>query len=171
LRITKITWTWQKCKLLCGFGYATISIPINLCDNKSEFAFFGAVASVAALFVFLEQLTNGEGIMSSHNPNAKQNDDLNGEDFSSGNSKESRELFKRALSEALDSKIQDSEEKIKDMEMPAPSRRHKIRMNRLFRERVGGEFLPFPEEDNLYERVRSKLITKLKINELLDRRK
>ena len=85
--------------------------------------------------------------MSSHNPNAKQNDDLNGEDFSSGNSNESRELFKRALSEAMDSKIQDSEEKIKDMEMPAPSRRHKIRMNRLFREQVGGSFIPFPEVD------------------------
>ena len=142
-----------------------------MCDNKSEFAFFGAVASVAALFVFLEQLTNGEGIMSSHNPNAKQNDDLNGEDFSSGNSNESRELFKRALSEALDSKIQDSEEKIKDMEMPGPSRRHKIRMNRLFRERVGGSFLPFPEADNIYERARSRFVIKFKINEISNRRK
>jgi len=35
-------------------------------------------------------------------------------------------------------------------------------MNRLFRERVGGSFLPFPEVENLYERVLSKLVIKLK---------
>ena len=48
------------------------------------------------------------------------------------------------------------------MEIPEPSKRHKIRMNRLFRERVGGSFLPFPEVENLYERVLSKLVIKLK---------
>ena len=58
-----------------------------------------------------------------------------------------------------------------DIEVPPPSKRHKIRMNRLFRERVGGTFLPFPEADNFYERVRSKLVIKLKINEFSDRRK
>jgi hypothetical protein len=38
------------------------------------------------------------------------------------------------------------------------SRRHKIRMNRIFRERVGGKFLPYPEVDNLFERIRSKIV-------------
>ncbi|MBQ7376988.1 MAG: hypothetical protein IJW71_01530 [Clostridia bacterium] len=86
-------------------------------------------------------------------------------------SHENRELFKRALFDAMDSEIREIEEEIKDMEMPPPSKRHKIRMKRLFRERVGGSFLPFPEEDNLYERVRSKLVIKLKINQFFDRRK
>ena len=63
-------------------------------------------------------------------------------------SNESLELFKRALSEALTAKISKIEKEIKDMEMPAPSKRHKIEMNRLFRELVGGSFIPFPEEDN-----------------------
>ena len=58
------------------------------------------------------------------------------------------------------------EEEIKEF---SRSKRYKIRMNRLFRERVGGTFLPFPEVDNFYERVRSKLVIKLKINEFLDR--
>ena len=71
-------------------------------------------------------------------------------DFFEGMSDEKLELFRRALSDAMDSKICDIEEKIKDMEIPPPSKRHKIRMNRLFRECVGGSFLPFPEEDNLY---------------------
>ena len=56
-------------------------------------------------------------------------------------------------------------------EIPSPSKRHKIRTNRLFRERVGGSFLPFPEVDCFYERVRSRIVVKLKINEFLDRRK
>ncbi len=64
-----------------------------------------------------------------------------------------------------------NEEEIKDIEIPPPSKRHKIRMNRLFRERVGGSFLPFPEEDTIYERVRSHFIIKFKINEFSDRRK
>lgn len=55
--------------------------------------------------------------------------------------------------------------------IPPYTRRHKIRMNRIFRERVGGSFLPFPEADNLFEKIRSKIVIKLKINELLDKRK
>ncbi len=78
---------------------------------------------------------------------------INNEDFFEGMSNENRALFKRALSDAADLEIRKIEEEIKDMEIPPPSKRHKIRMNRLFRERVGGTFLPFPEVDNLYERV------------------
>ncbi|MBQ9940166.1 MAG: hypothetical protein IJO74_01345 [Clostridia bacterium] len=62
-----------------------------------------------------------------------------------------------------------NKEKIKDTELPPLSKRHKIRMNRLFRERVGGSFLPFPEADCFYERLRSKIVVKLKINEFLDK--
>ena len=64
--------------------------------------------------------------------------------------------------------IKDEEENM-DIEVPPPSKRHKIRMNRLFRERVGSSFLPFPEVDCFYERARSKIIVKLKINEFLDK--
>ncbi len=38
------------------------------------------------------------------------------------------------------------------------SHRHKIRMNRIFREKVGGTFLPYPDADNLFERIRSKIV-------------
>ena len=66
-------------------------------------------------------------------------------------SNEDMELFKRALSEAMDLKILEIEEEIKNVELPPLSKRHKIRMNRLFHECAGGAFIPFPEEDNLYE--------------------
>ncbi len=62
-----------------------------------------------------------------------------------------------------------NEEKINDIELPPSSKRHKIRMNRLFRERVGGSFLPFPEVDCFYERARSEIVVKLKINEFFDK--
>ena len=56
------------------------------------------------------------------------------------------ELFKRALAEAIEMKIRKEEEGI---ELTAStSRRHKIRMNRLFREYIGSSFIPFPELDN-----------------------
>ncbi len=57
------------------------------------------------------------------------------------------------------------------VEKRKPSKRHKIRINRIFRERVGSTIPPYPEVDNLYERVRSKLVIKFKINEFLDRRR
>ena len=96
-------------------------------------------------------------------------EDINDDDFFDTMSNESRELFKRALSESVDSELCKIEEEIKDMETPPPSKRHKIRMKRLFRERVGGTFLPFPEVDNFYERMRNKLVIKLKINEFFDK--
>ena len=98
-------------------------------------------------------------------------ENIHDEDFFEGMSHENRELFKRALFDAMDSEIREVQEKIKDIEMPPPSKRHKIRMNRLFRERVGGSFIPFPEVDTIYERVRSHFIIKFKINEISDRRK
>ena len=65
-------------------------------------------------------------------------------------SNENLELFKRALSEGVAAKISKIEEETKDMKI-SPTRRHKIRMNRLFCEHVGGSFVPFPEEDDLDE--------------------
>ena len=70
----------------------------------------------------------------------------------------SRVRFKRALEEALEVDIFDFEEK---NEMMPFSRRHKIRMNRFFRERVGTSSLPYPEADNLFERIRSRIVIKL----------
>ena len=110
--------------------------------------------------------------MSNYSKITKQDvEDINDDDFFEGMSNENRELFKQALLDAADSEIRKIEEEFKDIEIPPPSKRHKIRMNRLFRERVGGTFLPFPEADNFYERVRSKLVIKFKINEFFDRRK
>ena len=76
-------------------------------------------------------------------------ENINNKDFFAGISNEKRELFKRALSEALDLKIHKIEEEVKNIKTPPPSKRHKIQMNRIFRERVGGSFLLFPEEDNV----------------------
>lgn len=79
-------------------------------------------------------------------------------------------LFKRALAEAMEEKNRESEEELKDEELSAPSKRHKIRMNRIFRERVGGSYIPYPEVDCLFERARSRIVKIFKINEFLDRR-
>lgn len=94
---------------------------------------------------------------------------INDEEIFEGSSNANRELFKRSLSEAMDIKLQKIEEENADIEVPSCRKRYKIRMNRLFRERAGGAFLPFPEADSLFERMRSKIIIKLKINEFLDR--
>ena len=110
--------------------------------------------------------------MSNYIKSTKQNvENIDDDDFFAGMSNETRKIFMRALFDAEDAEIRKIEEETKDMEIPPPSKRHKTRMNRLFRERVGGSFLPFPEEDNLYERVRSRLVIKLNVNELFDRRK
>lgn len=90
--------------------------------------------------------------MSNYVKIAKQDvENVSNEKFFDGVSNEKRELFKRAILESMDSKIRIIEEEIKDIELPPPSRRHKQLMNRLFREHVGGSFLPFPEKDNLCE--------------------
>ena len=80
--------------------------------------------------------------------------------------KDNLELFTQALNDAMFNKEQD----IEDVEY-TPSRRHKIRMNRIFRERVGGKFLPYPEADNIFERMRSKIVVIFRINDILDKKK
>jgi len=79
--------------------------------------------------------------------------------------------FDRILRETVRSRLQKLLEEPDYTERPPATKRHKIRMNCLFRERVGGSFLPFPEVDNFYERARSKIVIKLKINEFLDKPK
>ena len=72
--------------------------------------------------------------------------------------KEFDELIKVASSDIFDKKL--------DIDNSKPievSHRHKIRMNRLFRERVGGKFLPYPEVDNLFEKARSWFVVKLNL--------
>lgn len=41
------------------------------------------------------------------------------------------------------------------------SRRHKIWSNRLFREIIGSNKIPYPEVDNFLERIRSRLVVQL----------
>ena len=45
------------------------------------------------------------------------------------------------------------------LEMNPISRRHKIRMNRIFREIVKTNRIPYPEADSFYERLRSRCIS------------
>lgn len=61
--------------------------------------------------------------------------------------------------------ITTSEEEIElvDNEPVTVSHRHKIRMNRVFREVVGSKFIPYPEVDNFYERARSWIVVKLNL--------
>ena len=62
---------------------------------------------------------------------------------------DTKKLFKRLFAEALDKKFRKLDEELKNVELPPPSRRHKVAMNRLFREQVGGSFIPYPEVDDL----------------------
>ena len=41
------------------------------------------------------------------------------------------------------------------------SDRFKVGMNRIFREKVGGTWIPHPEVDTIFEWIRSKVIVKL----------
>ena len=91
------------------------------------------------------------------------------EDRSFNTESENRELFKSALSEALENKFNLIVEAQSDSKVRSPSKRHKIRMNRLFREQVGGDFIPFPEADNYYERIHNKLVMKLKMKKIIVR--
>lgn len=73
--------------------------------------------------------------------------------------KEFEKLIELALSDTADEEF-DIDENTEPIEV---SHRHKIRMNRLFRERVGGKLLPYPEVDNVFERTRSWFVVKLNL--------
>lgn len=71
--------------------------------------------------------------------------------------KEFEKLIELALSDTADEEF-DIDDNTEPIEV---SHRHKIRMNRLFRERVSGKFLPYPEVDNIFEKARSWVVIKL----------
>ena len=73
--------------------------------------------------------------------------------------KEFEKLIELALSDTADEEF-DIDENTEPIEV---SHRHKIRMNRLFLERVGGKLLPYPEVDNVFERTRSWFVVKLNL--------
>lgn len=73
--------------------------------------------------------------------------------------KEFDELIKVASSDIFDEEL-DIDDNTEPVEV---SHRHKIRMNRLFRERVGRKFLPYSEVDNVFERTRSWFVVKLNL--------
>ena len=58
-----------------------------------------------------------------------------------------RKLLERAISEGLHLKLQRIDKELEAIELPEPSERHKIEMNRLLRECTGGSFVPYPEID------------------------
>ena len=60
---------------------------------------------------------------------------------------ENLELFKQALSEAISNKFDKMAKEAEDIELPEPSRRHKLEMNRILREATDGAFIPYPEID------------------------
>lgn len=128
--------------------------------------FFGASASAGALFDFSET-DIGENMSNCKKEPDKDDEEIKDGNLSGSEESENMKLFKRALLEATD-KIFEPDG---SYEAYTPSKRHKRRMNRLFRERVGGSYLPYPEVDNLYEMVRSKLVVKLGLNGLFDRLK
>ena len=86
---------------------------------------------LAHLFDFSAIKQHGEKAM---NCNRTTNDNL--------------ELFKRLLTDVVDEQFRELYEQSKDVELPPPSRRHQLEMNRLFREEVGGSFIPFPDVDD-----------------------
>ena len=57
----------------------------------------------------------------------------------------------------------DAEEKEidEDLEFIEYSKKYKRVMNRIFREKVRGKFLPYPEVDNLFEQFRSRVAIKI----------
>ncbi len=57
---------------------------------------------------------------------------------------ENLELFKRAINEALSLKFDEIVAEAEG-ELPEPSRRHKLEMNRILREATNGSFIPYPE--------------------------
>lgn len=76
--------------------------------------------------------------------------------------------FKEALRLCVEEEMKEIDERIAqaNVEEFEFSDRHKIRMNRMFRERVGlKERIPYPEVDNNFEGVRSSLARRLLIIE------
>jgi len=70
------------------------------------------------------------------------------------------------MHDACESYMKEEAEKfmaIDTTETHEPSKRFKVKMNRLFREQVGGNYIPHPEVDNWFERARSRVIKHINI--------
>lgn len=68
------------------------------------------------------------------------------------------EQFDELIHDACEAYVKEEAEKflaIDTTDVHEPSKRFKLKMNRLFRERVGGNYIPHPEVDNWFERARS----------------
>ena len=152
--------------LLNGYGECPNSNLV--CVAAIGVCGFRCATSVAHLFI-LNTFISREKTMRKHRKKINQQiEDTEDDDFFVFESEEVRKRFIQKLWESVDPELPDDEE-IENMERPPATKRHKIRMNRLFRERVGGTFLPFPEADNFYQRARSKIVIKLRINKLMYR--
>lgn len=74
------------------------------------------------------------------------------------------EQFDEVMRVACGAYIKDEAERfmaIDTTDVHEPSKRFKVKMNRLFREQVGGTYIPHPEVDNCFERLRSRLVVRL----------
>ena len=151
-----------------SLGMAEIFLFRLVCVTTIGVCVFRCVASVAHLFI-LNSFMPREKTMRKHRKKINQQiEDTEDDDFFVFESEEVRKRFIQKLWESVEPELPDDEE-IENMERPPATKRHKIRMNRLFRERIGSSFLPFPEADNFYQRARSKIIVKLRINKLMYR--
>lgn len=82
------------------------------------------------------------------------------------------EQFDKLMYVACEAYINDEVKKfmaIDTTETHEPSKRFKVKMNRLFREQVGGNYIPHPEVDNWFERTRSSAVVRW--NALRDKKK
>ena len=82
------------------------------------------------------------------------------------------EQFDKLMYVACEAYINDEVKKfmaIDTTETHEPSKRFKVKMNRLFREQVGGNYIPHPEVDNWFERTRSRAVVRW--NALRDKKK
>lgn len=62
---------------------------------------------------------------------------------------EKLELFKRAISEAMDLKIQEIDEQIRGVELPSLSKEYKAQIEPQLCEHNHGSVHSFPEQDNI----------------------
>ena len=82
------------------------------------------------------------------------------------------EQFDELIHGACEAYVKEEAEKflaIDTTDVHEPSKRFKLKMNRLFREQVGGNYIPHPEVDSWFERTRSRAVVRW--NALLDKKK
>ena len=73
------------------------------------------------------------------------------------------EQFDELIHDACEAYVKEEAEKflaIDTTDVHEPSKRFKLNMNRLFREHVGGNYIPHPEVDNWFERARSWVVVR-----------